>query len=591
MSKILPQFTINRVETRVADRSEPDYRALFESVPGLYLVLLCDFTIVAVSDAYLEATMTQREQIIGKGLFEVFPDNPSNQDADGVYNLRASLNSVIRNKAAHTMAVQKYDIRRPDGTFEERFWSPLNNPVLNSNNEVAYIIHRVEDVTEFVRLQNEQITTEQVKMKLLAKSPEMEIEIVKRSKEIQKLNEGLEQKVAEGTSSLEILHRDISDYKFALDASSIVAVTDQKGIIQHVNENFCKISKYTKDELLGKDHRIVNSGYHKKEFIRNLWVTIANGRIWKGEIRNKAKDGEIYWVDTTIVPFLDEHGKPYKYLAIRADITERKLGEEEILKLNEELEQKVKERTLELTHAWEREHSMSEMKSRFVSIASHEFRTPLSAILSSIALIDRYVQLGDMDKLHKHSKRIRSSVSQLTGILDDFLSVGKLEEGKVELNREIINISELFSEIKNELTPILKDGQQILVEHQRGSEFFATDKRILRNITFNLISNASKYSEPNKNIFLTWHQSDDVVEVCVKDEGIGIPDEDQKHLFEQFFRASNATNIQGTGLGLNIVKRYVDLLNGTIAFWSEFGKGTKFTITIQKCIDTPEVNY
>jgi PAS domain S-box-containing protein len=561
---------------------------LFESAPGLYLVLSCDLTIVAASDAYLEATMTRRRDIIGKNLFVVFPDNPSDENADGVHNLRASLNSVLRNKAAHAMAVQKYDIRRPDGTFEERFWSPFNKPVLDAGNDVVFIIHRVEDVTEFVRLQNEQITTEKVRKDLLARSLEMEIEIVKRSKEIQKLNEGLEKKVAERTSSMQLLHRDISDYKFALDASSIVAVTDQKGIIQHVNENFCRISKYGKEELIGRDHRIVNSGYHKKEFIRNLWVTIANGKIWKGQIKNKAKDGEIYWVDTTIVPFLDDHGKPFKYLAIRSDITERKLAEEKILKLNEELEYKVNERTRALTLALESEHSMSEMKSRFVSIASHEFRTPLSAILSSIALIDRYVQLGDMDKLHKHSKRIRSSVSQLTGILDDFLSVGKLEEGKVEVNREDINISELFFEIQTELTPTLKDGQQILMECRGGSEFFAVDKRILRNIIFNLISNASKYSHPNKNIFLTWIQSDEVLEINVQDEGIGIPEVDQKHLFEQFFRASNASAIQGTGLGLNIVKRYVDLLNGRITFCSEFGKGTKFTVTIQKCLNVPE---
>jgi signal transduction histidine kinase len=200
-------------------------------------------------------------------------------------------------------------------------------------------------------------------------------------------------------------------------------------------------------------------------------------------------------------------------------------------------------------------------------------------------LIDRYAQIGDLDKLPKHSKRIRSSVSQLTGILDDFLSIGKLEEGRVEVNKEEININELFSDIQTELTPILKDGQQIIVEHRGGSEYFAIDKKILRNVIFNLISNASKYSEVNKSIYLTWHESNDVLQVSVQDEGIGIPEEDQKHLFEQFFRASNASNIQGTGLGLNIVKRYVELLNGTISFLSESGKGTKFTIRIQKCLD------
>jgi PAS domain S-box-containing protein len=131
--------------------------------------------------------------------------------------------------------------------------------------------------------------------------------------------------------------REISDYKFALDESSIVAITDQKGIIRHANSNFCKISKYSEKELIGQDHRIINSGYHPKGFIKDLWITIANGKIWKGELKNKAKDGTIYWVDTTIIPFLNDQGKPYQYVAIRADITERKLAEENLQKSLKEI--------------------------------------------------------------------------------------------------------------------------------------------------------------------------------------------------------------------------------------------------------------
>ncbi len=143
--------------------------------------------------------------------------------------------------------------------------------------------------------------------------------------------------VPENETDIRMIRQEISDYKYALDESSIVAITDQKGIIKHVNTNFCRISKYSREELIGQDHRIINSGYHPKEFIRNLWVTIAHGKIWRGELKNRAKDGTYYWVDTTIVPFVNADGKPFQYLAIRSDITSRKMAEEELEKSLKEI--------------------------------------------------------------------------------------------------------------------------------------------------------------------------------------------------------------------------------------------------------------
>jgi len=398
---------------------------------------------------------------------------------------------------------------------------------------------------------------------------------VQTEERISLLNKELENRLQQSQS-------EISDYKHALDESAIVAITDQKGIIKHVNDNFCKISKYSKDELLGQDHRIINSGYHSKDFIRNLWVTIANGKIWRGELRNKAKDGTYYWVDTTIVPFLNEHGKPYQYLAIRSDITQRKLAEEQLLKANEDLENKVRERTLELTHALEKEKELNEMKSRFVSMASHEFRTPLSAILSSTSLMEHYVNPDQEDKRKKHVERIKSSVKNLTSILDDFLSLEKLEQGKVESHNSEFNFREFIEDAIEEMHGMSKKKQQEIHLQYDGPEQVYQDKKILRNVLLNLLSNAIKYSPEGKTIFISSEIKDERVTLAVKDEGIGIPLEAQKNLFDKFFRARNAVNIQGTGLGLNIVKRYVELLDGIISFDSIENAGTVFTVSFPR---------
>ena len=377
---------------------------------------------------------------------------------------------------------------------------------------------------------------------------------------------------------MEKLIKEIGDYKHALDEACIVAITDQKGIIQHVNDNFCKISKYSKEELIGQDHRIINSGHHTKEFIRELWISIANGYIWKGELKNRAKDGTIYWVDTTIVPFLNEDGKPFKYLAIRSDITQRKQAEEEINKLNEELETKIIERTLELTASLERERELNEMKSRFVSIASHEFRTPLSAILSSASLIKKYNDPEHEPNRLKHVDRISSSVKNLTEILNDFLSLEQLERGVVEANATVFNLPEFIELLVEEMQGMVSKKEQKIFYRHNGESMIEQSSKILRNVLLNLLSNASKYSKEGEEIHIKSSVKNNLVIISVKDNGIGIPKEDQAKLFTEFHRAGNVNNIQGTGLGLSIVKKYIELLEGKISFESKVNAGTTFTI-------------
>jgi PAS domain S-box-containing protein len=294
-------------------------------------------------------------------------------------------------------------------------------------------------------------------------------------------------------------------------------------------------------------------------------------------------------------------------MAFVSDITERKKSEEALKRSEEqllvyasELEKKVQSRTEDLNstiqalekevmvrkraedearNALERERELNELKSKFVSIASHEFRTPLSTVMSSASLINQYNERQEHDKIGKHVQRIKSSVNHLTSILNDFLSLGKLEEGKIDVVKEQFCVNEFLAEIQEEITPTLKQGQQLLIRNTEADVYVKSDTRIIRNILFNLISNASKYSDSGKSIHIDAVPSGHILTFRIRDEGIGIPMEDQKHMFDRFFRASNAGNVQGTGLGLNIVKRYVDLLDGTINFIST-ASGTTFTVNI-----------
>jgi signal transduction histidine kinase len=295
-------------------------------------------------------------------------------------------------------------------------------------------------------------------------------------------------------------------------------------------------------------------------------------------------------------------------MAFISDMSERKRAEEALKKSEEqllvyasELEKKVQSRTEDLNSmikelekevkvrkkaeeearkALGRERELNELKSKFVSIASHEFRTPLSTVLSSASLIDQYNNRMDEEKVKKHVQRIKSSVNHLTSILNDFLSLGKLEEGKVDVAVERINVMDFFKEVKEEINSTLKTGQHLIIDCEDGVQSVYSDVRILRNIFFNLISNAIKYSDLGKSIYISCKRQGNAVLFAIQDEGIGIPEEDHRHMFERFFRASNAGNVQGTGLGLNIVKRYVELLGGSISFSSEYGKGSIFTVRI-----------
>jgi len=362
-------------------------------------------------------------------------------------------------------------------------------------------------------------------------------------------------------------------------ASIGILVTGQGGQIKLVNPSAEKLFGYTASELIGQSIEILIPDHLRTQHVHHREVYFEKPKARPMGLGMKLyarkKDGSVFPVEISLGSYELSGNK--MAMAFVTDITQRLAAENELKKINEELEDRIRERTLELTKALSSEKELNEMKSRFVSIASHEFRTPLSAILSSISLVDRYTEQGQEEKRVKHIERIKSSVKNLTDILNDFLSLDKLEQGKVEIENSWFNLPDFCEDIIEEVKGMLKHGQHIHYTHQGDTEILM-DKKILRNIMLNLLSNATKYSEEEKEIEFTTQADSSQTSVTVKDQGIGIPEEEQKNLFGKFFRARNALNIQGTGLGLNILKRYVELLDGKIHFKSKLEEGTTFTI-------------
>jgi signal transduction histidine kinase len=323
------------------------------------------------------------------------------------------------------------------------------------------------------------------------------------------------------------------------------------------------------------------------------------------DLYGRRKDGTEIPVEVSLSFY--EKDKELFVIAFIVDITQRKKIEQDILdqqaelekmakdmrRLNAQLEAKVEERTvilkealqkleksqLELSEALDKEKQLSEIKSRFVSMASHEFRTPLSTVLSSASLLSRYTTTEEQDKRNRHVEKIKNSVNHLNDILEDFLSLGKLSEGKVETHCTEFDLEGFLDDIMEEMKGLLKKGQTFVYEH-KGEKLAYSDKKLLKNIIINLVSNAIKFSDEGKPITVKSGIGDGLMKIAVADKGIGISEQDQQHLYSSFYRAKNATNIQGTGLGLHIVKRYLELLRGEIDLDSKVESGTCFTITI-----------
>jgi PAS domain S-box-containing protein len=387
------------------------------------------------------------------------------------------------------------------------------------------------------------------------------------------------------------------------NATEGIVLSNSEGQIILANPSACMMFGYHADELIGKGiESLIPDELRKKHKDHRLSFfnkpsnrTMGSGR----DLFASKKDGSVFPVEISLSHYTKDAST--FVIAFVVDISRRKEIEENLIrkqkeletvtnqirKLNTELEKKVDERThilkealqkleqsqTELSEALDKERQLNEIKSRFVSMASHEFRTPLSAVLSSASLLSKYVKGDEQEKRDRHINRIKDSVKHLNDILEDFLSLGRLDEGRIAADPVEFNLNLLIKEIISDLKLICKPGQSIQLAFE-GPEIIFADKRLLKNILINLVSNALKFSGEGMSTQIISTVKNNETSILVKDSGIGISDEDQEHLFSSFYRGSNAANIQGTGLGLHIVKRYLDLMDGTVHLQSKLGEGT-----------------
>lgn len=392
-------------------------------------------------------------------------------------------------------------------------------------------------------------------------------------------------------------------------ASVGILVAGEDGVIQLVNKKLLQQFQYREEHaLIGKkvellipsrytkEHTKLRESYNKHPEPREM----GHGR----DLYATRKDGTEFPVEVSLSNYETIEGN--FIIAFVIDITRRKeienevmqqqaelkISKEKIEELNISLEKKVMLRTSQLEEAmhqieaarndlekaFQKEKELGELKSRFVSMASHEFRTPLSTISSSASLVEKYTEKEDQDKRDRHTGRIKAAVKNLNVLLDEFLSVGKMEEGKIEAKMAAFDVVSFMKATLQEIENIKTAGQQVIFQHT-GDEKVYHDAALLRNIVYNLLSNAVKFSGDQGIITVRSFIEPGIFTLIVQDNGIGISAADQVHLFERFFRAANATNIQGTGLGLHIVSKYVELMSGTISFESELEKGTSFRLS------------
>lgn len=521
-----------------------------------------DGTIVSLNDIFLQLVAYKRAEILGAHHSIL---------CDPEYVKSSSYTKFW--KDLRSGKIQKGEIKRFTKDGEEKWFLASYSPVLDKSGKVIKVIKISTDITtkknlEFEvqgylkTLENQKEELENSEMELRIYQAELAVassdhednaallkikneEVIEKNHILEQAKNALNAKASE----LEETLSEVKDLKFALDQSSIVATTDQKGVITFVNDKFCEISKYSRDELLGQDHKILNSGHHPKEFMKNLWKTIANGNVFRSEIKNKAKDGSYYWVDTVIVPFL-KNGKPYQYIAIRNDITDRKDHETKILKVNTELDQ-------------------------FAYIVSHDLKAPLRAIDTLSTFIEDDLPEDIDEDIKSNFALLRQRTARMQNLIIDILEYSKI--GKSNARNEKLDIIEVLKECLQ----LVDVPDKFIVSIPNDYYIFFGVRVYLTQVFSNIISNSIKYNNGEfGKLDITLEVLTDRIILCFKDDGIGIDSIYHKKVFEVFQTLSQKKDTNNTGIGLSTVKKIVEEMGGSITLDSALGKGSNFIIEL-----------
>jgi PAS domain S-box-containing protein len=532
-----------------------NFWTVFESAPDAYLLLAIDaprFTMLAANEARLRVTRMRREDVIGRPLFEVFPDNPTDPAATGVRNLQASLNEVLRTGKPHRMALQKYDIRTPDGSFEERYWDPLNSPVFDDRGDLIYIIHRVDDVT------HEVLTARQLQRETAALAHE------RRNRE-------------RAEAMLDQLRQSETRYRLLADMiPQNVWTTDPDGRHTYFSRRWYDYSGATQEESHGEEWL---NWVHPddQERTRARWRhSLETGEPYEIEYRFRAADGDYHWFLGQAMPLRNEAGEIIEWFGTATDISESKKLEQE----REELLAREQEARSEADRRHKELQRVAESRASLIRGFSHDVRNPLTVADMSAQLLELAEQSRDD---HASIQRIRRSIRTSLRLIDDLLDVARAEAGQLEIECTPTDVGRAARELADDFAAPGAAVGVVLTAVAPENLQADTDPMRMRQILANLLSNAVKYAPGSKvTIDAELRHSGgprhgDWIALTVSDTGPGIPDDQREAIFQEYTRLEPEAQ-QGTGIGLSISRRVARLLGGDLTVESEVGRGATFTL-------------